>query len=835
VARQDTAQAAALQDTTSSSAQEPTTAVKDSLTYSFTTAESDGTIATLRGSPEKPAWAKYQDIELTAGIIIMDFDKNVLTALPLPDTSAAGDGKPLNRPVFRQTGQEVIGDRMSWDLVSDSGSVWGANTEYEQGYYHGQRINAITDEPNYLTVREALYTTCDKEEHPHYYFSSEQMKIIPEDKIVARGIRMHILGISIPPRLFRIPFLNLEVFPPLPFLIKSIRSGRQSGLIMPQYSSNSLTGLTLKDLGYYWAPSEYFDTRLVTDVTEKVGVVMRGRARYAVRYQLQGNIEATYNYDRLRKTRRWETRFNHNQTLSPSLRVVAQGNFSSTSDFNQKLSDDLGRRLQRILRSHMNISKRFENGGNLAVTLSQTRYLDREITTTQFPSMTFRLPRRPLFGGSSRSSGQETPGGLTGFGLASGQDVERIGPVWYDNFYIDYNMSVRSNIRSEPIDPQALAEGDTTITEAGVEQRANLSYSGKVFGWLNLQPSFSAREDWYVGSTARDDFQRRFLWNTSLRASTKLYGIADRPFGLNASFRHVVEPSLALSYQPDFSDLPTVPNLFGGNPGGQQSLRFSLGQIFQMKRRVGEEEGEERKLDLARVTTSGSYNAKAIDHKLSDINTSLVTNAGRVLNLQVNMVHSFYAPGTDRLRWKPITRSTSYRSSIRLDSATVAGWFGWGRRDPEEAPGEVGAPGEAEQQLPAAEREEEEPPFGVPTRDTGRFFSPTEDRVRRSGRRWNLTLGHNYTWTRGGLIRHSLDGSMTVNVPKWTFTWSARYDFEGPPGKKLVRQSFSIYRDLHCWEARLQVVPTGPGKGYWFVISIKEIPEIKYERRKTVF
>jgi len=77
-----------------------------------------------------------------------------------------------------------------------------------------------------------------------------------------------------------------------------------------------------------------------------------------------------------------------------------------------------------------------------------------------------------------------------------------------------------------------------------------------------------------------------------------------------------------------------------------------------------------------------------------------------------------------------------------------------------------------------------------------------------------------------------MDGSFSLNVPKWSFSWSARYDVAG---KELVRQSFSIYRDLHCWEARLQVVPSGPGSGYWFVIAIKEIPEIKYERRQTVF
>jgi hypothetical protein len=209
-----------------------------------------------------------------------------------------------------------------------------------------------------------------------------------------------------------------------------------------------------------------------------------------------------------------------------------------------------------------------------------------------------------------------------------------------------------------------------------------------------------------------------------------------------------------------------------------------------------------------------------------------------VLNVNMNVVHSFYAPGTDRFQWKPVTKSASYRSSIRLDSATLAGWLGLGRREAAEQPGEE-EPGEAEQQ-PGVVAGEEEAPFGVPTRESGRFFRPEERAAQPAGTRWNLTLGHNYAWTRGGTTpRHSLDGSLTFNVPKWSFATSARYDFSN---REIVRLSFSIYRDLHCWEARFQYVPGEgllgkriPGAGYWFVISIKEIPEIKYERRQTVF
>ncbi len=803
--------------------------IQDSLETGWTSLESDGTVTTFTGSPEEPAWVRTQDFEMRAGIIIFDNERELISAFPLPDTSATGEGKPLHLPLFKQGGTDMVGERMYYDLRSNRGKIYGGRTTYEFGYYYGSEINAYRSDPDYLTILDSRFTTCELDD-PHYWFSSKQMKIIPDDKMIAKGIRFHLLGIQIPPRLFTIPLLNLEIFPPLPFIIKSIRSGRQSGLLMPQYSNNNLTGVTLRGLGYYWAPSEHFDARLVADFTQKVGVIVRGRVRYKWRYMVNGNIETTYNNDRQTGVRRWETRFNHSQTINPTLRISARGNFSSSSDFNKRLSDDLERRLQRVLRSNANLSKRFSNGSNLSVALSQTNYLDRGITDTQLPTATYRISRRPLFGGTGQSREGSGPGGLSGFGFSTGRVEESALPKWYENFYIDYSMSLRSSIRNELQDMGTAAERDSITQQIGMEQKTNLTYSGKVFGWLNLQPSFSAREAWYFGDTARDGFQRRFLWNSSLRASAKIYGILDRPFGANVAFRHVVEPSLSLTYAPDFShfDDDDLPSLYGGNPGGQQRLNYSLNQTFQMKRWVGE---EEKQFELARITTSGSYNARAEGRKLSDINTSLITKAGRVLNLQLRALHSFYEPGTDTFRQKPIMMTASYRSSLRLDNRTVAGWFGRRAR--------AGEAGEEEPEsgeiveVPETEILEEEAPFGVPTRDAGRLKSPSADRARAGGRSWNLAVSHNYSWRRSSEVpTHSLDGSLTANIPKWTLSVTSRYDFAR---KELVRMSFNIYRDLHCWEARLQVVPTGPGRGYWFVIAIKDIPEIKYEQRRTVY
>ena len=69
----------------------PQSAIQDSLETGWTSLESDGTVTTFVGSPEEPAWIRMQDLEVLAGIITFDSEQEMITAIPLPDTSATGE------------------------------------------------------------------------------------------------------------------------------------------------------------------------------------------------------------------------------------------------------------------------------------------------------------------------------------------------------------------------------------------------------------------------------------------------------------------------------------------------------------------------------------------------------------------------------------------------------------------------------------------------------------------------------------------------------------------------------------------------------------------------
>jgi hypothetical protein len=66
---------------------------------------------------------------------------------------------------------------------------------------------------------------------------------------------------------------------------------------------------------------------------------------------------------------------------------------------------------------------------------------------------------------------------------------------------------------------------------------------------------------------------------------------------------------------------------------------------------------------------------------------------------------------------------------------------------------------------------------------------------------------------------------------KWKVGLRSGYDFNQ---KKMSFTSFDIYRDLHCWEMRLNLIPFGERRSYNFALSVKSavLQDLKLVRRK---
>ena len=153
--------------------------------------------------------------------------------------------------------ETIAGQRMGYNFRHKTGAVEDGVTAFDQYYYVGDEIRRFEDTT--LKICGGRMTSCDLEQ-PHYHFWSDKMKMRMEDKVVAAPIVM---------RVGRVPVFAL------PFYYKSLKQGRQSGILFPSFDFgwSSRDGRYIRDFGYYWATNDYLDFLIEGDFNENQDVL----------------------------------------------------------------------------------------------------------------------------------------------------------------------------------------------------------------------------------------------------------------------------------------------------------------------------------------------------------------------------------------------------------------------------------------------------------------------------------------------------------------------------------------------------------------------------------
>ncbi|MFC1513691.1 LPS assembly protein LptD [candidate division KSB1 bacterium] len=784
----------------------------------------------LYGSENKPAKITYEEMILEAIKITRYLDGDSIIAEGLK-VKADRDSFPegfrwIGLPVYTQKDQNpVTGLRMVYNIETKKAKVINGRTKFEGGYYFGENITRPDEE--FLQIKDGTYSTCDLEE-PHYFFKSSQMKMKIKDKVVAKPVILYIRNVPI----FMVPF---GVFP--------VHGGRNSGFIMPSYGESRAEGRFLRGIGYYYAPNDYLDTRLLMDYFEKSGVMFRGETRYNIRYKMSGNISGSITRKQFadQELRRWDLNIRHSQIIDPTLSITANGNFISDNSFNKSFKFNRNDRALRRLYSAATISKKWEESKNsITVNLTRTEDLETGRIDETLPSVYFnRSTPTYLF---KRNNGSSN---------VSAGETER----FYTNLSFNYNSKLihrRSKFRPTEFDPF-----DKT-KRSGVEHNLNIVMPMNLFKYFSLSPSLRYKEEWYnealskrvdendntLTDTEKGFFTRR-TGSLSLSSTTKIYGMFNPNIGSLKSVRHVMTPSLSFTYRPDYSDpkfgyfdsyadtsgmeiyYDKFGNaLFGGTSRGEsKSLGISLQNLFQVKT---ESDGTENKFDFMNISMSTSYNYAAPDNsrKLSDLSTSY--RLMKFANLVMNTRHSFYSfdPVTNTRtnnylfdsskswRKKQFIQLTSLSASTSISIKSNAGESGTEAIEDDVFNDELAVSKASEEDL------------------QDRFEDPALRRDQLVP--WELNMNIQYRLNRfnpNNVIKMlTSDARLKVKVTdNWDVEYRGYFDIKE---QRIVSQDFSIYRDLHCWEFRMNWTPPNSSRaGFMLEIRVKD-PKLRDLRVK---
>lgn len=725
----------------------------------------------------------HRGARLEADEMVYHRDRRVVVARASLDSS----GRPIGVPKLSRGEDVLVGERILYDTDSGEGIIRNGRIGHEDGFYAGKRISTRSESE--FHVRSGSYTTCDYD-HPHFDFYSPRIKVLVGDMAIARPVYFRIAE----HRLFYVPFY-----------VFSLREDRQSGILTPGFGrravsfGSDISEWEVRDIGYYLAPSQYWDATLSADLRQRSGWLTRAALNYAWRYHFNGRLDTRIQNSEVgdRTSWSWAVSGNHSQELSPSSSVRASGTFQSNKDFIRDNGTGLGDRLNRTLRSNLRYDKRWrEAGWSLSAGASQTKNLDTERSDVVLPELSLRSNRKSIFPAASGSAGSSAP--------------------WYSRIYYDGSSRVR-NTRQKT----ATTQTDRTSADASFR----ISSQGRPASWLNVNSGFNS--SWRHTNLRKGDLEgvRTDQASASATLSQTIYGLYYPRIGRVTGLRHVIKPDAGISFSATRPDTGDVGG-FGG-PGGDwrasRKLTFRLANSFWVKLLPKDGEGAETKHRLAQMNLSSSYDLDRDKRPLSDLVTSLTFDAARNLNTRVNLRSEFYDDDNKRLTTPRVCRF-EISSSLRLTASRTS-------RD---------ASGEARDEN--SSRSQSSNPYENSSSSRSEFGYENglqQDINRRGGRR--LQLSHYFSrqnsfgrTTKRSWLRSSLGGTL---LDKWHLDYSVSLNLHAPgvgnfDRDRITAELLSVQREFHDWTATFNVEPSrfAEDRAFYFKAQLKDIPQLRFER-----
>jgi hypothetical protein len=772
------------------------------------------------------AYVRYDQMEITAKYIIIDFENNVISAKG--DTNSAGEF--ISKAHFADAEQEFEAKQLDYNYVTQKGRIVEVTTKQGDGYIITEVLKK--DSANTIFLSKGQYTTCDLD-HPHYAIRSNKMKVIPDDKIITGPAYLELAGIPTP---LAVPF---GFFPN--------KKGRKSGILIPTYGESPAWGFFLKDGGYYWGVSDKLDFALRGDIYSRGSWGAKVYTNYRVRYKYSGQLSAryarNYNGDRELPTSTivngYSFRWTHTQDakFNPSIRFNASVNVNSSS-YNQYNSNIANDYLSNTFQSNVSWTKTWKFG-YLSTNLSHSQNTVTSNVDFGFPTASFNVNRFYPF-----------------------RNPDRAGkPKWWDKIGVSYSsefknsLSITDSLLSYQNFGRETFVNDTLKAgfRTGFRQSMPIATSFNVLKYYTLTPAVTMnsitqfktiRKSWdavneQVVTDTVNGVRASFDYNASLTLSTKFYGFYTFNHSKYSKIRHVMTPAVSLIYMPDFTDpkygfYETVQTnsagasteysvfeggIYGSSSAGKiGSIGMNLMNSWEGKLRPKDDSvtNPERRMLIDALNLGMSYNFMAEHFNWSLISAGMRMKLFKLFDLNTSFSADPYRMNEEGTRIERFEWRTGKRIA-RLTSANIA--IGTMLR-----PGGFGA---------------------SPTRQSGRGTQAEVDMINSNPAAyvdfnipWSLSMQYNLSWSKYGLnatVNQTMRVAGDVNVtPKWKVGFDSNYDFTR---KEFAYTSLNVYRDLHCWEMQFNWIPFGFRQSYNLTINVKSavLQDLKLTRKRDWF
>ena len=327
----------------------------------------------------------YQDIELKAGIIIIDYKNNLAYAKGILDSL----NNYTQRPQFKQGTQESEQDSLIYNFKNEKAVIYNTRTEQSGVIVKGEITKRENDSVFY--INKAHFTTSTKEK-PDYEIVTKNIKMVPGKKIVGGLSQLYLADVPTPAIL---PF----------FYVPLSKEKSVSGFILPTWGENNNQGFFLQNGGYYFAINDYVDLAVLGDVYTNGSWGLRFESSYNLRYKFTGNFRLRFEnlitsqrgFDDFSKRNNFNLQWSHSQATqsNPNSRFSASVNFGSSQFFRESLNEfNISQNVTNTFSSSISYYKKFIGTPfNMNVSLTHTQNTNTKKIDMTLPSLQLSMDR----------------------------------------------------------------------------------------------------------------------------------------------------------------------------------------------------------------------------------------------------------------------------------------------------------------------------------------------------------------------------------------------------------------------------------------------------------
>ena len=807
----------------------------------------DSSELVLHGDTAEPAGVLREGQSMLADSLVT-FNENT--------SIACGYGSPILSG-GNQGSNPLSSERVCYNTRTRIGMALGARTQVTEGanwFVTGDMFTRGTNSYSH----DATFTDCSLEE-PHYHFSLREMKIVRNDVVVGRNVTLNFGDV---------PVLWL------PFFMQSMKRGRRSGLLFPEFSVNDIVrrnagyNRRIRDLGFYWAMSDNWGGLLSLDWWSDNYTALEGSFDYTYPAKFMNGGATVKRFWEDGGSRQFSVSAQHSMEPNERTRISLNGNYVTSSRLVEERSYD-PQELRRSISSNLGLTRRFD-WGSISMQASRDHYLTTDQKRYTLPSLGLNLATVNLPGGATwTGSGQLR---RTGSDEADTDvDPTELSGSVSSSFNwgrLSWSQSLTSVDRDE-----AALDTLNADTVRVLRQNHTINWSSS----LNFQQRLIGTSTFTPGITVARESRRNLLsggelvsapmrldFNAELKAD--VFGFWPG-IGAIERIRHRLSPSIRYGFSPstriDSIANPLQAAVFGPRIGSERNtITFSVNQTFEGKFREDRQATEARadslaadtltadpsqprRLPQARKVTILSLTTDAVVYDFvaarelgRGIQTQQITNSinsDLLRGLQLSVTHDLFREDTTVVkggrRFEPHLQRISAAFSLSNNS-----WLfrALGLSKKSEAPPQTGS---AEGEVPAEAE-------GGPT--TGPQFGIIGNRQRDRERQqqqqsrgnvgaWNASFNltierprQEATSSFGQEGNQMITSSFNFQPTQmWNVRWSTGYSFTA---KEFTDHMLVFTRQMHDWDANFDFMKAQNGNfSFQFRVSLRANPDLKFD------